>query len=140
MWSRNKEVSPAERVNEAAETDPAEAREKAREAKEASKRSKKSISPEERVEEAKTKDPAETRRKARKVEEESKRTKDAITPEERVEKNDSPVRESPETGTPEEARQAEEVGPHKPSHRDTQKEASMQGLPGFGGEMPGEDE
>jgi hypothetical protein len=144
----NEELTPAERVREGSNTSSAEAREKALEAEQAARRVKDAITPAERVRENRQESPgtpgaaageeqAAAHKKA--AGQDARAREKTVTPAERVDKSKEAVREDPRQDTPEAAREAEDVGPRKRKRHEPLEDASMTGLPGFSGKMPGED-
>lgn len=72
---------------------------------------------------------------AEQVRAEESRVKDEVTGEQRVEKHNETVRQGRNNPQTEAERQLEEDA-HQPERKGTQDDASMTGLPGFGGKTP----
>ncbi|MDN5864098.1 MAG: hypothetical protein L0I62_02620 [Gammaproteobacteria bacterium] len=129
----NKEVAPAQRVHSANGTDPAEIRDKARQAQE-KRLGQGEVPAAERVREAEQADPAEVRDRAREVEGKHRRTQDEVAPEERVKKTAEVAPRSAEQGQAELKRPSGSTD--EPEDGESGDRASATGLPGLGGKMP----
>lgn len=93
------------------------------------------ISAEERVRNANERSHANEDEQAEQVHEEQSRVEGEVTGEERVGKYDETVRQGRNNPQTEAERKLEENA-HQPERKSPKDDASMTGLPGFGGKMP----